>query len=177
MLQIALTGKADIGACLQSIARFRPKVGCTPAVFCQSFETVYGNLVSPHRMTLKRSPGKDETYGEVLPSLVAKLVDKISIRSHHTFLDLGCGFGNVAMQFAAQVGCAAYGIENVSARLQIGLQVLEELRSVLSEAGVTIGDVSLELGDLMALSKRHLDLMEKADVFFFNNLVMGPERE
>jgi len=45
MLQIALTGKADVGACLQSIARFRPKVGCTPAVFCQSFETVYGNLV------------------------------------------------------------------------------------------------------------------------------------
>jgi H3 lysine-79-specific histone-lysine N-methyltransferase len=74
----------------------------------------------------KASAFSNETYGEIKPILVSKVIQHLSITSEDVFYDLGSGIGNVVMQVSMETGCRAIGIEKVMSRHTAALRLLEQ---------------------------------------------------
>ncbi|KAJ2789623.1 geranylgeranyl transferase type-1 subunit beta, partial [Coemansia linderi] len=75
-------------------------------------EQIYNRIVAPTVGSLRQYKAfSNNVYGEILPTLVNEFIDRTNITHTSTFVDLGCGIGNVVLQVAAQTGCNASGIE------------------------------------------------------------------
>ncbi|KAJ2815758.1 Nucleosomal histone H3-Lys79 methylase, partial [Coemansia sp. 'formosensis'] len=75
-------------------------------------EQIYNRVVAPTVGSLRQYKAfSNNVYGEILPTLVNEFIDRTNITHTSTFVDLGCGIGNVVLQVAAQTGCNASGIE------------------------------------------------------------------
>ncbi|ETO83917.1 hypothetical protein F444_02138 [Phytophthora nicotianae P1976] len=92
--------------------------------------------------------GKPHTNaGEILPAGVDSLIDSIGdINDQDIFLDVGCGLGNVLVQFALQTLVSkCYGIEMREEVLIHGLQLMDEtpsLRDYCGKVGIVCAEAS-----------------------------------
>ena len=74
----------------------------------------------------KATAFSNETYGEVKPILVSKIIQHLNITSKDVFYDLGSGIGNVAMQISIETGCKSIGIEKELVHHMAALRLLEQ---------------------------------------------------
>ena len=134
-------------------------------------EETYQRCVGPQVHTLRNYEAfSSETYGELMPSLVADIIRYTGLREDSLFLDLGCGVGNVVLQASLQTGCRSFGIEIMSTPAGMARDQLEQLKIRARMWGVNMGEVELEEGDMLK-SERVAKLMSEADVVLINNKV------
>jgi H3 lysine-79-specific histone-lysine N-methyltransferase len=140
-------------------------------------EETYQRCVGPQVHSLRNYEAfSSETYGELMPSLVAEIVRHTGLGENSLFLDLGCGVGNVVLQASLQTGCRSFGIEVMPAPAGMARAQLEQLKIRARMWGVNMGDVELEEGDMLK-SERVAKLMSEADVVLINNKVFKESRK
>ena len=151
--------------------------GMPKDVSLRLIEETYQRCVGPRVNTLRNYEAfSSETYGELMPSLVADIINRTGLHEDSLFLDLGCGVGNVVLQASLQTGCRSFGIEIMPAPAGIAREQLEELKNRTRMWGVSMGSVELEEGDMLK-SERVARLMSEADVVLINNKVFKESRE
>ncbi|EIW86257.1 DOT1-domain-containing protein, partial [Coniophora puteana RWD-64-598 SS2] len=148
--------------------------GIPSKVSLRILEETYQRCVGPHVNKLNRSydPFSSSVYGELMPSFTTDIIRETRLRPSSLFLDLGSGVGNVVLQAALQVGCRAYGIEKMAAPSACARNQLAQVQKRCRMWGVSMGEVELEEGDMLA-SARVTDLLPKADVVLVNNKVFA----
>ncbi|KAG1698388.1 hypothetical protein DVH05_014891 [Phytophthora capsici] len=95
-------------------------------------------FASVKKADIRQELGKPHTNaGEILPAGVDSLIDSIGyIDDQDIFLDVGCGLGNVLVQFALQTLVSkCYGIEMREEVLFHGLQLMDETPSLRDYCG------------------------------------------
>ncbi|KAG1705752.1 hypothetical protein DVH05_003503 [Phytophthora capsici] len=95
-------------------------------------------FASVKKADIRQELGKPHTNaGEILPAGVDSLIDSIGyIDDQDIFLDVGCGLGNVLVQFALQTLVSkCYGIEVREEVLFHGLQLMDETPSLRDYCG------------------------------------------
>ncbi|TFY60589.1 hypothetical protein EVJ58_g5051 [Rhodofomes roseus] len=137
-------------------------------------EEVYQRAVGPNVAQLRRYQAfSSEAYGELMPTLVSRIIRDTGLHEGSLFLDLGSGVGNVVLQASLQTGCTSYGIEYMAQPAKLARSQLEQFRTRCRMWGFRMGEVELEEGDMLK-SKRVDELIPKADVVLVNNRVFGP---
>ncbi|CCM01428.1 uncharacterized protein FIBRA_03479 [Fibroporia radiculosa] len=140
-------------------------------VVTRIIDETYQRAVGPHVAELKRYEAfSSEVYGELMPSLIAQIIQTTGLKEDSLFVDLGSGVGNVVLQASLQTGCRSFGIEIMPTPAKIARSQLEQLRMRCQMWGVPMGEVDLEEGDMLK-SKKVDDLVPKADVVLVNNKV------
>lgn len=71
--------------------------------------------------------GGNPTYGEILPSSLALLLEKLNLSKNDTLFDLGSGAGKVCIQVALTTPARAVGIELSATRHALAHQMKEKL--------------------------------------------------
>ena len=70
-----------------------------------------------------------ETYGEILPAGVNKIINNISIDKNDVFFDLGCGCGKVVTQFYYQTCVkSSNGVEFSTTRFSQAQEIKEKIK-------------------------------------------------
>jgi precorrin-6B methylase 2 len=69
------------------------------------------------------------TYGEITPTGVSTIIDKLKINSRDVFYDLGSGTGRVCLQMYLDTRAKCVGIESVPSRHDIAMQSANKLRT------------------------------------------------
>ncbi|KAI0042141.1 DOT1-domain-containing protein [Auriscalpium vulgare] len=145
--------------------------GLPRALALRIMEETYQRVVGPHTNELKRYTAfSSQTYGELTPALVAKLIAQTRLGPGSLFLDLGSGVGNVAIQAALQAGSSAFGVEMMPGPADLAREQRRQMAIRTRMWGINMGDVELEQGDMLN-SARVTELMGKADVVLVNNKV------
>lgn len=145
--------------------------GMPKDVSLRLIEETYQRCVGPQVNILRNYEAfSSETYGELMPSLVADIIRHTGLREDSLFLDLGCGVGNVVLQASLQTGCRSFGIEIMPAPAGMARDQLDQLKIRARMWGVNVGEVELEEGDMLK-SERVAKLMSEADVVLINNKV------
>ncbi|KAI0056768.1 DOT1-domain-containing protein [Artomyces pyxidatus] len=140
-------------------------------VVLRLIEETYQRTVGPRTDELKRYEAfSSAVYGELMPSLVAAIVERTCLRPGMLLMDLGSGVGNVVLQAALQSGCNAFGVEVMKGPSALARDQRQQMIMRARMWGVNMGDVELEEGDMLE-SKRVNELMSKADVVLVNNKV------
>ncbi|KZV61197.1 S-adenosyl-L-methionine-dependent methyltransferase, partial [Peniophora sp. CONT] len=76
------------------------------------FEETYQRVVPPHYARLREYASfSSETYGEMLPPFVNRIIKETNLGPNDMLVDLGAGVGNVLIQAALQTGCDTCGVE------------------------------------------------------------------
>ncbi|KAH6642066.1 S-adenosyl-L-methionine-dependent methyltransferase [Boeremia exigua] len=135
-------------------------------------QQTYSRIVSPQSHKLRRVKGKETTYGELLPIFIHRVFAQTRLASHHTFVDLGSGVGNVVLQSALQTGAASYGIEIMPLAAALASQQAAELRARARLWHIATGPMTLLHGSFLespAIDK----VLARADVVLVNNKVFG----
>lgn len=130
----------------------------------------YSTAVAPQANRLKKyAPASDAVYGELLPTLVDKIIETTHITSKSLFLDLGSGVGHVVMQVSLRTGCRSFGIENAVNPSELAAISTDQLSIRSHMWGVALGgQIILEQGD-MTRSRQVFCLLQEADVVLINN--------
>lgn len=137
-------------------------------------QQTYSRIVSPLSHKLRKVKGKETTYGELMPVFVHKIFAQTSLRSSHTFVDLGSGVGNVVLQSALQTGAASWGIEIMDLAASLALQQAAELRARARLWGISLGALHLLKGNFLD-SPPIDEVLRRADVVLVNNKVFGEQ--
>ncbi|KAF2656751.1 S-adenosyl-L-methionine-dependent methyltransferase [Lophiostoma macrostomum CBS 122681] len=147
----------------------------------------YTSTISPLVAALahETSLSSKTTYGELTPTFVASMLAEFNVTKRDTFVDLGSGVGNVALQAHLATGCAALGCELDAARHAAALEfkrtlgrMLEAPPRGLDVAGLGSADelqerVELVCGDVFA-DAATIDAVDAATLIFSANLKFGP---
>jgi H3 lysine-79-specific histone-lysine N-methyltransferase len=132
----------------------------------------YNRIVSPQAHRLRKVKGKETTYGELLTPFVHKIFQQTSLKSHHIFVDLGSGVGNVVLQAALQTGAESWGIEKMPLAASLGSKQASELQARAKLWNIDLGAIHLLAGDF--LDTPAIDaVLRRADVVLVNNKVFG----
>ncbi|KAK7444809.1 Nucleosomal histone H3-Lys79 methylase [Stygiomarasmius scandens] len=146
------------------------RVDPLPDLYSIVIEQTYQRIVYPHSSTLKGyQSGSSETYGELLPQLVAEIVNNVGVNASSLLVDLGCGVGNVLAQVAIMRNCRCYGVEIRPGIVRLAKDVLRETQARCRLWGLKSGSMEVSEGDLtqdaMSLAK-----IQEADLIVINNL-------
>lgn len=71
--------------------------------------------------------GGNPTYGEILPSSLAQLIQKLELTKNDTLFDLGSGAGKVCIQVALTSPAKAIGIELSSTRHALAQKIKQKI--------------------------------------------------
>jgi H3 lysine-79-specific histone-lysine N-methyltransferase len=135
-------------------------------------QQTYARIVSPQSHKLRKVKGKETTYGELLPIFVHRIFSQTALKSHHVFVDLGSGVGNVVLQSALQTGAESWGIEVMDLAASLATKQAHELRARARLWNLSIGDMHLLHGSF--LDSPTIDaVLARADVVLVNNKVFG----
>lgn len=135
-------------------------------------QQTYARIVSPQSHKLRKVKGKETTYGELLPIFVHRIFSQTALKSHHVFVDLGSGVGNVVLQSALQTGAESWGIEVMDLAASLATKQAHELRARARLWNLSIGDMHLLHGSF--LDEPAIDaVLARADVVLVNNKVFG----
>ena len=136
---------------------------------------IYVRTVSPRSDSLRRyENGTDNVYGELLPRFVSKILSETGLKSHHVFVDLGSGVGNVVLQVALQIGCESWGCEMMPNACELADLQHKEFTSRCHLWGLQPGNVHLERGDFLE-NQTTLDVLKRADLVLVNNQAFTPK--
>lgn len=107
-------------------------------------------------------------YGETRPPVIDAIIRRLRIKSHHVFLDLGSGIGNVVLQVSAQTRCKCYGVELLDTPAVLARRQVLEFRARLQAYGRSLSTCHLKRADFLEDRKVH-EVIERADIVFVNN--------
>lgn len=151
--------------------------GLPRAVALRIVEETYQRTVGPRTHELNHYQAfSDSVYGELMPSLVSRILSLARARPDALLLDLGSGVGNVVLQAALQSGCTAFGVELMEKPAEMACEQRAQMMMRASMWGVRMGDVELEHANMLE-SSRVNELMAHADIVLVNNKVFGEKRE
>lgn len=151
--------------------------GLPRAVALRIVEETYQRTVGPRTHELNHYQAfSDSVYGELMPSLVSRILSLARARPDALLLDLGSGVGNVVLQAALQSGCTAFGVELMEKPAEMACEQRAQMMMRAEMWGVRMGDVELEHANMLE-SSRVNELMARADVVLVNNKVFGEKRE
>ncbi|KAJ3128134.1 Nucleosomal histone H3-Lys79 methylase [Physocladia obscura] len=140
-----------------------------PDLICHILDQTYAHTVAPRVDLLKSYKGfSNNVYGEVRHSLVTEFIHRTNLSSHHTFLDMGSGTGNVVLQVAAQTLCAAYGVEIMENPSTLANVQHSDFVARCRAYGCPVGPIDVWRADFLDDEKVH-DVLKRADVVFVNN--------
>ena len=160
---------------LRNVPRSWASSGIPQKVINRIIEESYQRSIGPKVDKLKRySAFSSEVYGELMPALTSDILQLTALRPGSLFLDLGSGVGNVVLQAALQSGCSAFGVELKESPALLAEEQHRQMRLRCRMWGVAMGDVELEMGNMIT-SARVDELMSKADVVLVNNFVFKEE--
>jgi [histone H3]-lysine79 N-trimethyltransferase len=136
---------------------------------------IYSRTVSPHVELLKKyENGTSNVYGEILAPFADRIFHDTGLRSHHVFVDLGSGVGNVVLQAALQIGSEAWGIEMMTNPARLAAKQLKEFDARCKRWGIKTGKATVIEGDF--LNSPEIDAaLRRADVVLVNNKAFLPE--
>jgi len=147
--------------------------GLPCAVALRIVEETYQRTVGPRTHELNHYQAfSDTVYGELMPSLVSRLLSLTRTRPDMLLLDLGSGVGNVVLHAALQSGCFAFGVEIMEKPAEMACEQRTQMMMRAQMWGVRMGDVELEHANMLE-SARVNELMARADVVLVNNKVFG----
>ncbi|OQO14374.1 hypothetical protein B0A48_01250 [Cryoendolithus antarcticus] len=134
---------------------------------------IYSRTVSLHVESLKQyETGTDDVYGELLPSLVNKIINVTQLSHDHIFVDLGSGVGNIVLQTALQVGCESWGIEQMPNPCKAAELQKAEFAARTKLWGLSTGKVNLINGSFFDCLEID-EVLKRADVVLVNNQVFS----
>ncbi|KAK6429635.1 Nucleosomal histone H3-Lys79 methylase [Oleoguttula sp. CCFEE 5521] len=134
---------------------------------------IYSRTVSLHVESLKQyETGTDDVYGELLPSLVDKIINVTQLSHDQIFVDLGSGVGNIVLQTALQVGCESWGIEQMPNPCKAAELQKAEFAARTRLWGLTTGQVNLINGSFFECPEID-EVLKRADVVLVNNQVFS----
>ncbi|KAJ2819707.1 Nucleosomal histone H3-Lys79 methylase [Coemansia erecta] len=132
-------------------------------------EQTYNRVVAPTVDMLRQYKAfSNNVYGEILPTLVSEFIERAGINHETTFVDLGCGIGNVVLQVAAQTGCFACGIEIMKVPARFAKRQAQEFEQRMRLYSLDHGSVQVWHGDFCE-SADVQRMLPKADVVLVNN--------
>ena len=136
---------------------------------------IYARTVSPQVTLLKAyENGTDNVYGELLPRFVSRIFKETHLKSHHVFVDLGSGVGNVALQAALQIGCESWGCEMMNNAAELANLQKKEFPARCRLWGIQPGAVYLQHGDFLK-DRPTLEALRRADLVLINNQAFTPK--
>lgn len=136
---------------------------------------VYHRVVSPRVDSIhSKVDDKDNTYGELEPSFVSRIIRESKLKEDQIFIDLGSGVGNIVLQMALEVGCESWGCEMREVSCNAADDQKAEFAARCRLWGLRAGRVHFERGDFRENSAIR-EIMKKADVILVNNEVFGSD--
>ncbi|KAK4502865.1 hypothetical protein PRZ48_006291 [Zasmidium cellare] len=153
----------------------------TPSLIHHFLAQLYSRSVAPHLkpLTTARSPRKPTSaiYGELQPPFLSSIFKQTSLSPGQTYLDLGSGVGNTALQAALETGATAHGIEREEFPHLVSALHLQQFHIRCMLWGLKPGKVQLYNADF--LNSPHLTdhLLPEVDVVVVNNFRFEPETE
>ncbi|KAI7823916.1 histone methylation protein DOT1-domain-containing protein [Kickxella alabastrina] len=143
--------------------------GIAAEVAVHVLEQVYNRVVAPTVDLLRQYKAfSNNVYGEILPTLVSELIARTGISASSTFVDLGCGIGNVVLQVAAQTGCRACGVEIMRVPARFARRQAREFEHRMQLYGLRHGAVRVWQGDFCDSADVQC-VLPVADVLLVNN--------
>ncbi|GAA5998255.1 hypothetical protein JCM5350_008089 [Sporobolomyces pararoseus] len=132
-------------------------------------EDEYDNLVSPRlgEITRVRSGALNMVYGETMDPFIDDFLNRTGLDANKTFLDAGCGIGNVVLRVAVKSLSKSIGIELDPVRASIARQYLARCTHRLDQMSIAHGQIEVLEGDLT--SSAFLHLFQQSDVIFWPN--------
>jgi H3 lysine-79-specific histone-lysine N-methyltransferase len=147
--------------------------GLPRSVALRIVEETYQRTVGPRTHELNHYQAfSDTVYGELMPSLVSRLLSLTRAHPGTLLVDLGSGVGNVVLHAALQSGCSAFGVEVMEKPSEMAREQRAQMMMRARMWGVRMGDVELEHANMLE-SARVNELMARADVVLVNNKVFG----
>jgi H3 lysine-79-specific histone-lysine N-methyltransferase len=147
--------------------------GLPRAIALRIVEETYQRTVGPRTHELSQYQAfSDTVYGELMPSLVSRLLSLTGAGPGTLLLDLGSGVGNVVLHAALQSGCSAFGVEVMEKPSEMAREQRAQMMMRAGMWGVRMGDVELEHANMLE-SARVNKLMARADIVLVNNKVFG----
>ncbi|KAJ2847982.1 hypothetical protein IWW36_003566 [Coemansia brasiliensis] len=132
-------------------------------------EQTYNRIVAPTVDMLRQYKAfSNNVYGEILPTLISEFIEHAKVTPESTFIDLGCGIGNVVLQVAAQTGCYAYGIEIMKVPARFATRQAQEFAKRMQLYNMGHRPVRIWHGDFCE-SAEVQRLLPQADVVLVNN--------
>jgi len=174
-LEAITTFNSAIRTNLPSIATYLDTLASPPLpLISHILSQIYARTVSPRVDLLRRyDAGSSNVYGELLPPFINQIFTDTSLRPTDVFLDLGSGVGNVALQAALQIGCAAHGVEVMPHPCELATLQAAEFPARARAWGLAVGRCELWQGDFRA-DPQALKLLRAADVVLVNNQAFTP---
>ncbi|KAF7310406.1 Histone-lysine N-methyltransferase, H3 lysine-79 specific [Mycena chlorophos] len=158
---------------LEGVSRWEDKE-LPKDVLMRILEENYQRSVGPWMGSLKKYEAfSQNVYGELMPSLVYKIIRQTGLNADSLFLDLGSGVGNIVAQASLQTGCRSYGIELAHAPAEVAARMVPNLRARAHMWGIKCGEIEVEEGDMLK-SSRVNELMSQADVVLIDNKAFPP---
>lgn len=136
---------------------------------------IYSRTVSPRVESLRQyENGSDNVYGELLPRFISTIFKETGLKSHHVFVDLGSGVGNVVLQAALEVGCESWGCEMMQNACDLAELQQAEFKARCRLWGIAPGKTHLVRGDFLQ-EQSIIDVLKRADVVLINNQAFTPQ--
>ncbi|KAF2138658.1 uncharacterized protein K452DRAFT_233807 [Aplosporella prunicola CBS 121167] len=139
-------------------------------------DQTYNRTVSPRVASLRRyEAGSNNVYGELLIPFVHRLFRETDLKSHHVFVDLGSGVGNVVIQAALEVGCESWGIEVMQNPSRAAkLQRREIIPRAARLWNINLGKINILADDFLE-NQQIGAVLHRADVIIVNNKAFSPQ--
>ena len=123
-----------------------------------------------------KGPDKKKTYGELQAPFFQTILEEHQLGPLSTFVDLGCGIGNLLVQATVYSGCDAFGIELRQELKDTADSLRDRALEVCKMRGISMGRIAMEWGDMLK-SKAVEEWMRRADLVVVNNKVFEPTCE
>lgn len=101
-------------------------------IISNTYQDENGFSISGAEREFIEKSGGNPTYGEILPSSLAQLIEKLQLTKYDTLFDLGSGAGKVCIQVALSSPAKAVGIELSKTRCELA----QKIKQQLIEAGI-----------------------------------------
>ncbi|TIA88847.1 hypothetical protein E3P99_02367 [Wallemia hederae] len=146
--------------------------GVPPELWMHICNQTYQRVIGPKVHDLRNYEAfSSNIYGEIMPSFVAHLAQRLKIGPQRSFIDLGAGVGNLVLQMSLATGCSSFGVEQMAIPAELAFLQLSEGRARSSLYGYKTGEMDFEAGDFCNSQKLTKKLANswKGDVILINN--------
>lgn len=93
------------------------------------YGTEHGYELDPADHARVEATGSSPTYGEIMPTAITKLAERLELGPGDVFYDLGSGVGKVVLQIAMTVAVdKCVGVELVGSRHRVAQRMLKRVR-------------------------------------------------
>ena len=167
-LKVAIKDFNEAMKDLKASGFFKQGVIAQFSLITHILEQSYARSVAPYAHELNQYEGfSNNVYGEIKADFVHELIGQLGIKSHHVFLDMGSGIGNVVLQIAAECLCESYGIEIMENPARLGKKQQLEFEARMRFYGKACGPIVLKQGDFLEDEEIH-QVIARADFIFVN---------